>query len=157
MKDRTCSYTFYDLSVSQEWEDLSLQISARRQIITSPENASVWTMRTVSRKWFLKFWQLGFLFCATGVRVQRSSLAFSPHSLVNAMISTGPCTSQSVKDIIGELIGSSSALSVTTQPPTHKPRKTINKPLRINNSQKYKRLVKERFQMAWVGLIPVYQ
>lgn len=95
------------------------------------------------------------LFCATGVRAQRSSLAsqkgaFSPHSLVHAMISAGPCTSQSVKDIIEELIGSSSALSVTTQCPTHKPRKTINEPLRINDSQKYKPLVKESFQIAWV-------
>lgn len=39
MKDRARAHTFCDLSGSQEGEDLSLQISARRQIITRPEDA----------------------------------------------------------------------------------------------------------------------
>lgn len=57
---------------------------------------------------------------------------------VNAMITAGPCTSPSAKDIIAELIGFSSALSTTHFSSKHKPRKTVNKPLRMNKSQKYK-------------------
>lgn len=52
MKDGRRSHTFHHLAVSGDPEGLSLQISARRQIITGPEDASVSTVRTTSAKRF---------------------------------------------------------------------------------------------------------